>query len=372
MISYWEQKTFYHHRHLIICGAGFTGLSAAIYFKRKFPGKDVLVIEKDPVNGGASTKNAGFACFGSASELLADLKKLNEEKVFHLVSERIRGLQNLRNLLGDENIGYEPLHGFELFRHNDGLYENCLDHLDYLNEKVRSITGSNVYNVADKKIKIFGFENVEHIIENEGEGQVDTGKMYLSLLQLARESGIEILNGILINRYDENDKCVILDTTYGKITGDKFLIANNGFASQILKDSHTIPARAQVLITSVIKDLKVKGSFHMDEGFYYFRNIDGRVLFGGGRNLDFETETTAELNLNEMIQAQLEKILHEIILPDDDFKIEQRWSGIMGFGDEKQIICKQISEGVFCAVRLNGMGLALSTLLGKEVAEMMG
>lgn len=30
----------------------------------------------------------------------------------------------------------------------------------------------------------------------------------------------------------------------------------------------------------------------MDEGFYYFRDIDGRLLFGGGRNTDFKTDET--------------------------------------------------------------------------------
>ena len=54
------------------------------------------------------------------------------------------------------------------------------------------------------------------------------------------------------------------------------------------------PARAQVLITKPIKNLQIKGTFHLDKGYYYFRNIDNRILFGGGRNLDFKTEETSE------------------------------------------------------------------------------
>ncbi len=371
MLSYWEKKTFFYRRNLIICGAGFTGLSAGIYFKRNHPDKNVLVLEKDAVNGGASTRNAGFACFGSPSELLADLKKSDEEKVFALVGERIRGLKNLRELLGDDAIGYEPLHGFELFRYHDPLYENCMHHLDYLNEQVKHITGANVYRIADEKITVSGFEGIEHIIENTGEGQVDTGKMYAALLQLAKETGVEVFNGIRIQQFEEKGDKVELNTSYGSVTCDRFLIANNGFASQILQESNTVPARAQVLITTPIKGLKVKGSFHIDEGFYYFRNVDNRILFGGGRNLDFEKETTSELGLNDKIQNALERMLSEVIIPGIDYKIEQRWSGIMGFGDVKQVIVKPLSERTFCAIRLSGMGLALSTLLGKRVVEMM-
>lgn len=370
MPSYWEKKQFFYHRHLIICGAGFTGLSAAVYYKRKFPERSVLVIEKDAINGGASTKNAGFACFGSPSELLADLEHSPENEVFNLVEKRWKGLRNLRSLLGDEAIGFEQNYGFELFKKDDPLFNDCMDKLEYLNQQLSIIMGKSVYKIADEKISRFGFNRIEHIIENIEEGQVDTGKMFNSLLTLAKESGIDIFNGITIKQYEEGNSLKI-ETDHGMITCDQFLIANNGFASNILQDSETIPARAQVLITSVIKDLQIKGTFHMDEGFYYFRNIDGRVLFGGGRNTDFETENTTNLELNPLIQQHLEKLLHEIVLPNQNFQIEQRWAGVMGMGKEKQVIVRKLSERTFCAIRLSGMGLALSTLIGKQVVEMM-
>lgn len=371
MLSYWEKKSFFYHRHLIICGAGFTGLSAAVYFKKKYPHKKVLVLEKDTVNGGASTKNAGFACFGSPSELIADIQAFNENNIFHLVEQRYRGLQNMRNLLGDKNIGYEPAHGYELFRKGGTLYDESVQRLNYLNQHLKEITGYEPYQKADKKIGIFGFNGIEHIIENIAEGQVDTGMMYTSLLHLAGETGVDVFNGIMVKRFEET-KDVVVHTDDGSISCDQFLVAANGFASQILPDSQTIPARAQALITSPVKNLKVSGSFHMNEGFYYFRNIDGRILLGGGRDMDFENETTTELQLNTKIQDRLEQTVRDIILPGLDFRIEQRWCGIMGVGNEKKVIVRQLSPKTFCAIRLSGMGLALSTLLGKEVAELMG
>lgn len=370
MLSYWEQKSFFYKRDVIICGAGFTGLSAAIYFKRQHPAKSVLVVEKNAVNGGASTKNAGFACFGSPSELIADLKVSGEKEVFGLVEKRYKGLLNLRSLLGDEAIGYEHKHGFELFRTSDSLYPECVDKLNYLNSQLKTITGKEVYTMADERIKTFGFAGINHIIENTGEGQVDTGKMYASLLRLAKETGVEVFNGIEVESY-EDGKQVVVNTNCGKLTCNRFLIATNGFASQLLPDSQTVPARAQVLTTSPVKHLKPQGSFHIAEGFYYFRDIDDRILFGGGRNTDFETETTMDIKLNDDIQKHLEEILKEIILPGQDYQIEQRWSGIMGVGKRKQVIMEQRSQHTWCAIRLSGMGLALSTVLGKDVAAMM-
>lgn len=369
--SYWEQKTFFQHRNLIICGAGFTGLSAAIYYKRKFPQRSVLVLEKSAINGGASTKNAGFACFGSPSEILADLKFMKEATVFGMVQKRWEGLRNLRLLLGDDKIGYEHNHGYELFLEKDqALYEHCMKNLDFLNQKISAITGEKTFLPADHKIKEFGFAGIEHVLECTSEGSVDTGKMYQSLLALAREAGVTIFNGIEITSFSEGSS-VEIQTKDGSVTCDQFLVANNGFAATLLPYISVVPARAQVLITEPIPNLKFKGTFHMDEGFYYFRNIDNRVLLGGARNISFDTETTTEPALNEKVQAALHEVLQTIILPGQEVSIEMRWAGIMGMGAEKSVIVKQVSERVFCAVRLSGMGIALSTILGKEVADMM-
>jgi hypothetical protein len=94
-------------------------------------------------------------------------------------------------------------------------------------------------------------------------------------------------------------------------------------------------------------------------------------LFGGGRNLDFKTEETAEFGQTAIIQNELEKILKETILPNTPFEIAHRWSGIMGVGNQKKAIVKQHSDNVFCGVRLGGMGIAIGSLVGKELAELI-
>jgi glycine/D-amino acid oxidase-like deaminating enzyme len=67
----------------------------------------------------------------------------------------------------------------------------------------------------------------------------------------------------------------------------------------------------------------------------------------------------------------LEQLLKEVILPNQSFEIEHRWSGIMGVGNHKNPIVKQLSENVFCGVRLGGMGVAIGSLIGKELADLI-
>ena len=72
-----------------------------------------------------------------------------------------------------------------------------------------------------------------------------------------------------------------------------------------------------------------------------------------------------------MVQDKLEDLLKTVILPNKDFKIEHRWSGIMGMGNSKNPIVKQLSQNVYCGVRLGGMGVAIGSLIGQELADLV-
>jgi glycine/D-amino acid oxidase-like deaminating enzyme len=94
-------------------------------------------------------------------------------------------------------------------------------------------------------------------------------------------------------------------------------------------------------------------------------------LFGGGRNLDFEGEETTHFGETQLIQNKLEQLLTEVILPNTPYAIARRWSGIMGLGPQKRPIVKQLSDNVSCGVRLGGMGIAIGSSVGKQLAELI-
>jgi gamma-glutamylputrescine oxidase len=369
--SFWEQDTFINSIDVAIVGGGIVGLSAAIHLKMDNPRLKVVVIEQGVVLSGASLRNAGVACFGSPSELLDDLKDRSENEVFQLVEERSKGLNELRNLLGVSAIEYTDTGGNEVFD-NEGLFESCLQQLEAFNKHLSFITGrKETYVVNDKKITDFGLKGFNHLIEINGEAQLNTGKMMQAFMLKAANLGVIMLNGVKYTDHAETDKHVIINTSWETLHVKKLLFATNGYTSFLLEGLDVKPARAQVLITSPIKGLKLKGNFHFDEGYYYFRNVGDRVLLGGGRNLDFEGETTTELETTETIQKALEKMLAERILPSESYTIENRWSGVMGVGNTKSPIVKQLSDNVFCAVRMGGMGVALGTGTGKDAAGLV-
>ena len=365
--SYWEIKSWLTNIDFTIIGSGIVGLNCALQLKKTYPKANILILEKGVLPNGASTKNAGFACFGSLSEILDDLNTHTEAEVLQLINKRIKGLKLLRQTLGDQTINYQAFGGYELFTENDNLFENCLSKKDYINKLLKPMFKAEVFSLKEN---IFNFKNIKkQYIFNAFEGQIDTGKMMSALLQKVQSKGIKILNNITVQSFSENQDSVKVKTNQFEFLTSKLLIATNGFASQ-LNIQNVKPARAQVLITKPIKDLHIKGTFHLDQGYYYFRNIDNRILFGGGRNLDFKTEETTEFAQTKLIQNKLETLLKTTILPETNFEIDHRWSGIMGVGKQKNTIVKQVSNNVFCGVRLGGMGIAIGSLIGKELADL--
>ena len=367
-LSYWEIKSWLTNVDYTIVGSGIVGLNCALQLKKRFPKANVLILEKGTLPQGASTKNAGFACFGSLSEIVDDLKTHSEQEVLDLVKKRVSGLQKLRENLGDKTIDYQQLGGYELFNTSGDLFETCLEQKTLVNDLLKPAFGDDVFSLKDNT---FGFNNIKNqYCFNQYEGQIDTGRMMEGLLQKALLKGIKILNNVSVTSFSEDANAVKIETNQFSFSTSKLLIATNGFAS-VLNIPEVKPARAQVLITKPIKNLHIKGTFHLDEGYYYFRNIDNRILFGGGRNLDFKAEETTDLSQTDLIQNKLESLLKTTILPNTPFEVEHRWSGIMGVGNQKKPIVKQLSNNVFCGVRLGGMGVAIGSLIGEELANLI-
>jgi glycine/D-amino acid oxidase-like deaminating enzyme len=368
-LSFWELRNWFTKIDFTIVGSGIVGLNTALRLRQKFPESKILVLEKGMLPQGASTKNAGFACFGSPSEIIDDLKNHTENEVLSLIQKRWNGLQLLRNQLGDKAIDYKNYGGYELFLKEDGnALDEAISQLPLLNEMLQPIFKSVVFI---KKSQAFGFNGInETLLFNPFEAQIDTGNMMQALLKLAISKDILILNQQTVSSFQDIQQGVEVAISDFVFTTKKLLFATNGFADQ-LTNGAVKPARAQVLITEPISNLKIKGTFHLDKGYYYFRNIGDRLLLGGGRNLDFISETTTEFGQTEIVQNKLEKLLKEVILPQHDFKIAHRWSGIMGMGKDKKPIVSQLSENVYCGVKLGGMGIAIGSLIGQELADLV-
>jgi glycine/D-amino acid oxidase-like deaminating enzyme len=372
--SLWEKESFYSPSDIIIAGNGFTGLWSAYYLKKKHPRLAITIIDRGIIPTGASTRNAGFACFGSVTELIKDSAMMGEERMLWLVEMRYRGLSRIKKVFRKKDIDYINSGGYEIIpASKDDRYSELEWQVKLLNKIVSPILDrQKIYRFADDKIKEFGLAEVGHIISNDLEGCLHPGKLCQMLLQLVQSMGVRVLSGITIDRFEENNDGITIFTNHRlKLKADQLLVCTNGFARQLLPQLQINPARGQILVTAPIPSLKLKGAFHYDEGFYYFRNVGKRLLIGGARNIAIENETTTEMEITEQIQQTLEQFVSRHILPGKQFEITDRWSGIMGMGAEKMPIIKKLSPRVFCAVKMSGMGVALAPVAADTVTDLM-
>jgi gamma-glutamylputrescine oxidase len=373
-ISIWEKESFFKHQDVIIIGSGFVGLWCAYYLKRRYRKLKILIVERGIIPTGASTRNAGFACFGSVTELISDTLKFGEEKMLEIVKMRCEGLNKIRKTFKDKEIDFEDLGGYELVSENQHMDINILrSNIDFLNRRIKKIIKQpKAFRLHDSSIDQFGFAGIRHIIENKFEGQLHAGKLCRSLLKEVQSLGVTVLNTIEIKKIQRVNNIVELQTNqFFNLSANQLLVCTNAFAKELLPELHVEPARGQVLVTSPISDLKFKGTFHYDEGFYYFRNINNRILLGGARNSAFDQEHTAEFGTTLNIQTALEKFLREVLIPATPFTIDYRWSGIMGMGGDKIPIVKKVESNIYCAVRMGGMGVALAPVIGETISELM-
>ena len=367
-LSFWEKSSYFEKTDFLIIGSGIVGMSTALYLRKQYNDARIVIIERGYLPTGASSKNAGFTCFGSPTELYDDLKNIDEKTVWDTFSNRYSGLKSLFELVDDKTFHYEPCKSWDLIE--TGVKNDInQEFIEYINTKSHEITGvSNIYTEDLEVSKKFGFEQIQTSYCNKLEGAINTGKLVQALHKEVIQNNIQILYGIEALSMDNASKTVHIETEYGTLQTQNCIIATNGFAKQWINED-ILPARAQVLVTNPIKDLKVKGTFHFEKGYYYFRNVGDRVLLGGGRNIDVAGETTEKFGTTEKIQNKLQDLLNHIIIPNQAWSIDYSWSGIMGVGQTKSPIVKMLNNNTAIGVRLGGMGVALGAQVGKKLAS---
>lgn len=372
MLSYWEREHFLKY-DLIVVGAGIVGLSVAVQYAIKYPEKKVLVLERGLFPSGASTKNAGFACFGSLTEILDDLNFLSELEVSDLVKKRFKGLNAIREFFGDESLGYQASGGFELITENE---IESLSEIDRINQLLFPIFDRNVFEVF-KDIKGYGFgPKVKCIVKNHFEGELDSGMFLDSLWKKSQALGVKILTGAQVEKLDLIEKSIQVGSPFSKnnlisFQAKQIAICTNAFTKTLVPDLDIKPGRGLILVSKPLEnEIPWSGSFHYDKGYVYFRKVYGnRLMIGGGRNIDFEGEQTNQFEINPKIKSYLLDLIDKEILPNQKFELEMEWTGIMAFGETKKPIIKMLSKDVWTGVRLGGMGVAIGWETATEIVS---
>jgi gamma-glutamylputrescine oxidase len=359
-VSHWEATAWREPWDLVIVGAGITGSSAALHFLTDHPGARVLLLERAVHPSGASTRNAGFTCFGTIGESLDDLAHESADVVFARIRQRYEGLKLLLDTLSAEEIEHRSTGGHELFL-DEADFRTSVDAIPWFNERLREFTGiQHVY--SGTRI------NGHRAISIQGEGHLHSGKLLQALHRRVRERGGEICWNMAVSEVDTG---VVSLTTGDDLSARRILVATNGFTGALPGMPVIHPARGAVMVLDGDGVRDWRGTWHYDRGFVYFRDVGDALLLGGGRHVDIAGERTMEDAVNPAVRDYLLTFARET-LGVKNLRVRTEWSGVMGFPEgSKTPVIRELKPDVWIAAGLGGMGVALGVGVGRDVVGEM-
>ena len=328
-----------------IVGGGVTGISAARTLAGL--GKRVRVHEARAVASGASGRNGGFALRGgamaydSAREWLghdaaADYWRLTEAYVDRMVEvggDAVRRTGSLR-LAGDDERD-------ELQAEYEALLEDgfAAEWRDELPEPLAGRFPGALFHPDDAVLQ--------------------PARLVRRLALAAAEAGVEIR---------EHDRVEDLD----QLEAETVLVATDGYPSGLLGELEglIIPTRGQMIATEPLPERLFPMPHYGRHGYdYWHQNEEGRLIVGGFRDADMDSEFTAEEATTERIQAALDGFAEALLGRRPT--IEHRWAGVFGLVPDLMPVVGRhpVQDGVWIAGGYSGHGNVLGLMCGDLVAQ---
>lgn len=332
---------------VLIVGGGFLGLWLARFLSRSPRPLRVLVLERDLLAAGASTRNAGFLTCGCVSEMEADAARFGLPAVLETFDRRRRGIE----IVAAEFGGLTDPCGSADF---DGWSESRERLMERLNDAAPAF-----------EVRWLPFGGGERrAFFNRLDRAVHPVRLWREL------HGPEVRHGAQVRSIGGGEAEVATVAGRAAVRYRRAFLCTNAFASELDPRSGVLPGRGQVILTDACAGhLPRLLGFH-DAGFDYFRVVEGRLLVGGGRQLDPGAEETTAFETTERVLAHL-RGLARTILGHDRFAVEARWAGVMGFPGGNHLPAyprRRIDEATETVAGCGGMGVALAPLVAREIA----
>lgn len=356
-----------------VIGGGFTGLSAARTLAKG--GARVAVLEAENVGWGASCRNGGMVLSGLKLGTATLVARYGREATKRMYAASLESINCVEELVREENIecnfsrcghlevACKAKH-FADFQRGAETIEREFGHKLRIVEKadLPQEIGSAIYHGG---------------IVDEVSAGVNPAKYVAGLARAAVKAGAAIHEETRVVGLErdsrQGEKGWNVRTSRGTLYARDVLIATSGYTSGITPSlqKKIIPIGSFIIVTEVLpetlaRELSPRNRMIYDSKnylYYYRLTPDRRMLFGGRAAFFPENENTVR-DSAQILRDGMISVYPQL----RETKVEYVWGGTLDFAFDIMPHAGKM-DGMFYSVGYAGHGVAMATLLGKEIAE---
>jgi gamma-glutamylputrescine oxidase len=353
---------------VVVIGAGFTGLSAALELAEA--GFKVIVLEAGCVGSGASGRNGGQICTGFSSgqaKLISQLGVNDARKCFDIAEAAKRLIEqriSKHKIDCDLTWGYlhcatKPGQAEELKAWRDEWAELGYEGCDLLSKsELAEKLGSQLYHGALRESRAGHFHPLNYC---------------LGLANAARQAGVLIYESTPVLEVDAG-RVPWARTARGVVKAKFMVIGGNAYLGNTVPalQGRIMPVTSFIITTEPLGEATAGGLIRDNEAVadtnfildYFRRTADNRLLFGGRANYS----TMEPSDLAAYMRPRMDRVFPQL----KKVRIDHAWGGYIAITSNRIPDCGRLSPTTYYAHGYSGQGVALAQMYGKLMAQAIG
>ncbi len=354
---------------VIIVGGGITGITLAWTLAEQ--GSAVVVLDAGNIAGEASGRNAGFLLAAPAEPYAERIAIWGREGARAVLQIGRRSHQRIRQLVQNLPIDcdYRQAGSLRLTRtaeESEDLRSSLLE-LRHDGFPMREIP-------VTEAVPAHAADSFDAAFEVPEDGELHPVRFLHGLAQDAIRKGARIHANSAVQAARWQGGLWEVQCNHRAVRARTLVLATNAFTPRLLPNlgALIVPRRGQMLATEPLGESIVKLPTYAHWGYHYWRQTpDTRLVIGGWRELDFESESTSENVTSPAIQQAIEGGLATLV--GRSVKVEHRWAGIMGFARDGRPLVGWLDPSHHLAIcaGFTGHGMGLAAACTQDLAELL-
>ncbi len=353
-----------------IVGGGFTGLSAAYHFKKRYPGKRVVLIEGARCGYGASGRSGGHLL---GANLHAVGRPIDEIAQISRIMKS--GIQFAEAITEHSGVPIEHARrDYLVLFHDDNAKRDAVKHLKKFEKVVGQIQIFDKREVSDY-LKTSRFAGA--IKYADGSMAVNPFQLITGLKKMAEEVGVEIYELTKVISVKEGNPVAIV-TQYGELAAETVILGANGYSHLIgWQGNRYIPIVSHVIATAPLSTNELESigwqrkqlMISTENETYYMQVTHGnRIVIGGGGNY-FYGNRINNGPMRESIQTVVD-YLYGMWPQIRNKPITHQWAGTLAFTRDALPAYSWLSDHILGALGYSGEGISMALAAGRVLLDL--